>query len=172
MDTNDGGSGGGLEPRIDTNGHEWTRIKVEGAAWDRFGEKAAFLGDYSAGSYRNPGFGLGVKKTVHPGFLWVQSQSDGQLRPGTRGIATPGSTSRFDDLDQVHLFKMSGFLPSSEPAIGRSQELATVGWCRRTAELPLLVELERAACPQKSRKNPFCARGISRRNSSRHHTQL
>jgi len=48
---------------------------------------------------------------------------------------------------------MSGFLPSSEPAIGRSQELATVGWCRRTAELPLLVELERAACPQKSRKD-------------------
>jgi hypothetical protein len=99
-------------------------MTVDGAAWDRFGENAAFFSDCSAGSYRNPGFGLGVKKTVHPGFLWVQSQSDGQLRPGTRGIATPGSTSRFDDLDQVHLFKMSGFLPSSEPAIGRSQASA------------------------------------------------
>jgi len=92
---------------------------------------------------------------VHPGFLWVQSQRTGQLRRGTRGIGTPGSTSRLDDIDQMHLFKMPGFLPSSEPAIGRSQELATDGWCRRTAELPLLVELERAACPQKSRKNPF-----------------
>ncbi|MFN5313618.1 MAG: hypothetical protein ACK5FF_04105, partial [Planctomyces sp.] len=69
--------------------------------------------------------------------------------------ATPESTSRLDDLDQMNLFKMSGFLPSLEPAIGRSQELATNGWCRRTAELPLLVELDRAACPQKSRKNPF-----------------
>jgi len=56
---------------------------------------------------------------------------------------------------------MSGFLPSSEPAIGRSQELATVGWCRRTAELPLLVELERAACPQKSRKDPTTRRAFS-----------
>ena len=95
----------------------------------------------------------GREHFVHPGFLWVQSQRAGLLRPGTRGIATPESTSRLDDLDQMNLFKMSGFLPSSEPAIGRSQELATVGWCRRTAELPLLVELERAACPQKSRKN-------------------
>ena len=92
---------------------------------------------------------------VHPGFLWVQSQSAGLLRPGTRGIATPESTSRLDDLDQMNLFKMSGFLPSSEPAIGRSQELATVGWCRRTAELPLLVESERAAYPQGSRKDFF-----------------
>ena len=57
---------------------------------------------------------------------------------------------------------MSGFLPSSEPAIGRSQELATDGWCRRTAELPLLVELERAACPQKSRKDPFFASFVVR----------
>ncbi|MFM7864092.1 MAG: hypothetical protein ACKPHU_07755, partial [Planctomycetaceae bacterium] len=47
----------------------------------------------------------------------------------------------------VNLFKAWGFLPSSEPAIGRSQELATDGWCRRTAELPWLVELEKAACP-------------------------
>jgi len=54
---------------------------------------------------------------------------------------------------------MSGFLPSSEPAIGRSQELATNGWCRRTAELPLLVELDRAACPQKSRKDQFMGVG-------------
>jgi hypothetical protein len=97
---------------------------------------------------------------VHPGFLWVQSQSAGLLRPGTRGIATPESTSGLDDLDQMNLFKMSGFLPSSEPAIGRSQELATVGWWRRTAELPLLVELERAACPQKSRKDRFFACGV------------
>ena len=52
-----------------TNGHEWTRMTVDGAAWDRFGEKAAFLGDYSAGSYRNPGFGLGVKKNGPSGFL-------------------------------------------------------------------------------------------------------
>ena len=90
---------------------------------------------------------------VHPGLLWVQSQRTGQLRRGTRGIGTPGSTLRLDDIDQMHLFKMPGFLPSSEPAIGRSQELATDGWGRRTAELPSLVELERAACPQKSRKN-------------------
>jgi hypothetical protein len=60
------------------------------------------------------------------------------------------------------LFKMPGFLPSSEPAIGRSQELATDGWCRRTAELPLLVELERAACPQKSRKDQYFAGPPSR----------
>ena len=98
---------------------------------------------------------FGVQFLVHPGFLWVQSQSAGLLRPGTRGIATPESTSRLDDLDQMNLFKMSGFLPSSEPAIGRSQELATDDWCRRTAELPLLVELESAACPQKSRKDHF-----------------
>jgi len=87
------------------------------------------------------------------GFLWVLAQRAGQLRPGARGIATPGSTWRFDDLDQVNLCKMSGFLPSSEPAIGRSQELATDGWCGRTAELPLLVELERAVCQQKCGKD-------------------
>ncbi len=34
------------------------------------------------------------------------------------------------------------FLPSSEPAIGRSSELSNDGWCRRTADLLLLVELE------------------------------
>jgi hypothetical protein len=38
-----------------------------------------------------------------------------------------------------------------KPAIGRSQELATDGWCRRKAELPLLVELEKSACPHKYR---------------------
>ncbi|MEY3227877.1 MAG: hypothetical protein RLZZ536_2496 [Planctomycetota bacterium] len=73
-------------------------------------------------------------RVKNPAFPWVQSQSDGQLRPGTRGIATPKSTSRFDDLDQVHLFKMSGFLPSLEPAIGRSQELATNGVCIHLTE--------------------------------------
>ena len=103
---------------------------------------------------------------VHPGFLWVQSQRTGQLRRGTRGIGTPGSTSRLDDIDQMHLFKMPGFLPSSEPAIGRSQELATDGWCRRTAELPLLVELERAACPQKSRKDQKFPPGVDPRRSA------
>ncbi len=56
--------------------------------------------------------------------------SDLRRSPGTRGIATPRSTSRLDDPDQMNLFKMSGFLHSS-------------------------VELERAACPQKSRKDPF-----------------
>lgn len=72
---------------------------------------------------------------------------------GARGMATPGSTWRFDDLDQVNLCKMSGFLPSSESAIGRSQGLATDGWCGRTAELTLLVELERAVCQQKCGKD-------------------
>ena len=61
----------------------------------------------------------------------------------------------------MNLFKISGFLTSSEPAIGRSQELAADGWCRRTAELPLLVELERAACPQKSRKTHILGRAYS-----------
>jgi len=56
--------------------------------------------------------------------------SDLRRSPGARGIATPRSTSRLDDPDQMNLFKMSGFLPSS-------------------------VELEKAACPQKSRKAPF-----------------
>ncbi|MFM8724380.1 MAG: hypothetical protein ACKON9_04560, partial [Planctomycetaceae bacterium] len=54
----------------------------------------------------------------------------------------------------VNLFKAWGFLPSSEPAIGRSQDLATDGWCRRTAELPLVVELEKATCPHKCRMDP------------------
>lgn len=68
------------------------------------------------------------QKTGHPSCLRVRAQRAGQLRPGAREIATPGSTSRFDELDQVNLFKISGFLP-------------------------LLVKLERAARPQKSRKH-------------------
>lgn len=68
------------------------------------------------------------QKTGHPSCLRVRAQRAEQLRPGAREIATPGSTSRFDELDQVNLFKISGFLP-------------------------LLVKLERAARPQKSRKH-------------------
>ena len=49
------------------------------------------------------------------------------------------------------LFKTLGFLPSSEPAIGRSQEQATDGWRRRKAELPLLVVPEEGGYPQESR---------------------
>jgi hypothetical protein len=62
--------------------------------------------------------------------------SDLRRSPGARGIATPRSTSRLDDPDQIHLFKISGFLP-------------------------LLAELEKAACPQKSRKDPFLRQSTS-----------
>ena len=64
--------------------------------------------------------------------MWLQSQRVGQPRPGTQGIARPESTSRLADVDQMNLFEMSGFLKSSAQATGRSQGLATDGWCRRT----------------------------------------
>jgi hypothetical protein len=66
---------------------------VEGAAWDRFGEKAAFLGDYSAGSRRNPGFGLGVKKNEPrtggaKDAKGVKEQSGGKLESGAKARAS------------------------------------------------------------------------------------
>jgi hypothetical protein len=61
-------------------------------------------------------------------------------------------------LGDVNLFKALGLLPASEPAIGRLQELATDGWCRQSAELPGLVELEKAACPHKYGKDRFFER--------------
>ncbi|MFN9139098.1 MAG: hypothetical protein ACK5YE_24910 [Planctomyces sp.] len=65
-------------------------MTVDGAAWDRFGENAAFFSDYSAGSYRNPGFGLGMKKTrPHAGGAkGVKEQSGGKLESGAKARAS------------------------------------------------------------------------------------
>ncbi len=78
-----------------------------------------------------PGFSrLPRQSTAAPLTRVAGVPSDLRRSRGARGIAAPRSTSRLDDTDQMNLFKMSGFLPSS-------------------------VELEKAACPQKSRKDPF-----------------
>ncbi len=73
--------------------HESTRMGTNDGGGGRMGSvgrKGCVLGDYSAGSYRNPGFGLGMKKTrPHAGGAkGVKEQSGGKLESGAKARAS------------------------------------------------------------------------------------
>ncbi len=91
-------------------------------------------------------------KKDHPGFLCVQTQRGGKLRPGTRGIATPGSTSKFHDLDHSTAF-VGGTEESDLP-----EEIPEV-----TKKSPL---------PSASRRYILCSRKAKTTGSAQGHGQI
>ena len=91
-------------------------------------------------------------KKGHPGFLWVQTQRGGKLRPGTQGIATPGSTSRFHDLDH------------------RTASVGGAGVCVLPKEIPEVTK--KSPLPSASRRYILCSRKAKTTGSAQGHGQI